>query len=194
MYHPHADEMVQLAMGMMGLFVIHPKNGEAEPVDRDYAILLHNWALHPGTSRPDPAVMQEFDLWTMNSKVFPAIDSLVAKTGERVRIRVGNLSMWNHPIHLHGTQFKVTGSDGGRWPKNQWRSEVTEIIGVGQVRDIEFFAVPGDFADPGWYQHPAGTVAHKVSNNPSFGKPARRGKTASASSDQLPTPKRHTDH
>ncbi len=146
MYHPHADEMVQLAVGMMGMFIIHPKNGEAVPVDRDYCFLLHNWALHPGTYRPDPSIMQDFDLWTFNSKVFPAIDSLVARTGERVRVRMGNLSMWNHPIHMHGVQYQVTGSDGGRWPQSQWRSEVTEIVGVGQTRDIEFIAVPGDWA------------------------------------------------
>lgn len=146
MYHPHADEMVQLGFGMMGMFIIHPKHGESERIDRDYSFLLHNWALHPGTYRPDPTIMQEFDLWTFNSRVFPAIEPLVARSGERVRIRIGNLSMWNHPIHLHGVQYRVTGSDGGRWPKAQWRSETTEIVGVGQTRDIEFVAVPGDWA------------------------------------------------
>ncbi len=146
MYHPHADEMVQMALGMMGMFIIHPKTPTQPAVDRDYAILLHNWAVHPGTYRPDPSVMTEFDLWTMNSRVFPFIDAMVAQTGERVRIRVGNLSMWNHPIHLHGVQFDVTGSDGGRWSENQWRKEVTEIVGVGQTRDLEFTAVPGDWA------------------------------------------------
>jgi FtsP/CotA-like multicopper oxidase with cupredoxin domain len=146
MYHPHADEMVQLALGMMGIFIIHPKEPVTPAVDRDYVVLLHNWAVHPGTYRPDPSVMTEFDLWTMNSKVFPAIESMVAQTGERIRIRVGNLSMWNHPVHLHGVQFEVTGSDGGRWPQNQWRKEVTEMVGVGQTRDLEFIAVPGDWA------------------------------------------------
>ncbi len=146
MYHPHVDEMVQMAVGMMGMFIIHPKDGEPEPIDRDYVILLHNWALHPGTYRPDPSIMTDFDLWTFNSKIFPAIEPLVARSGERVRIRVGNLSMWNHPIHVHGVQFAVTGSDGGRWPKALWRSETTEIVGVGQTRDLEFVAVPGDWA------------------------------------------------
>lgn len=145
MYHPHADEMTQMAVGMMGMFIIHPKHHSIR-IDRDYCLLLHNWAIHPGTYRPDPAVMLEFDLWTFNSKVFPAIEPMVARTGERVRIRVGNLSMWNHPIHLHGVQFEVTGSDGGRWPTARWRSEVTEVVGVGQTRDIEFVAVPGDWA------------------------------------------------
>ena len=146
MYHPHGDEMVQMAVGMMGMFIIHPKNGEAVAIDRDYCLMLHNWALHPGTYRPDPAVMVDFDLWTFNSKVFPAIEPLVARTGERVRVRMGNLSMWNHPLHMHGVQFWVTGSDGGRWPQSQWRSETTEVIGVGQTRDIEFIAEPGDWA------------------------------------------------
>jgi FtsP/CotA-like multicopper oxidase with cupredoxin domain len=146
MYHPHADEMTQMAYGMMGMFVIHPKDGEPEPIDRDYCLLLHNWALQPGSYRPDPSIMTEFDLWTMNSKVFPAIEPLVARTGERVRIRMGNLSMWNHPMHLHGVQFEVTGGDGGRWPKALWPREVTTLVSVGQTRDIEFVAVPGDWA------------------------------------------------
>jgi FtsP/CotA-like multicopper oxidase with cupredoxin domain len=164
MYHPHADEMTQMALGMMGLFIIHPRGGDAVPVDRDYCLLLHNWALHPGTYRPDPTILQDFDLWTFNSKVFPAIESMVARTGERVRIRVGNLSMWNHPIHLHGVEYVVTGSDGGRWPRSQWRREVTEIVAVGQTRDIEFTAIPGDWA---FHCH----MAHHTMNAMGHGTP-----------------------
>lgn len=165
MYHPHADEMVQLAVGMMGMFVIHPRDGEVVPIDRDYCLLLHNWALHPGTYRPDPAIMQDFDLWTFNSKVFPAIDPVVARTGERVRVRMGNLSMWNHPIHMHGVQYWVTGSDGGRWPRSQWRSETTEIVGVGQTRDIEFIAVPGDWAfHCHMAHHTMNAMGHEIPN------------------------------
>ena len=168
MYHPHADEMVQMAVGMMGMFIIHPKGGEAVPVDRDYCFLLHNWALHPGSYRPDPSIMQDFDLWTWNSKVFPAIEPLVARTGERVRVRIGNLSMWNHPIHLHGVQYEVTGSDGGRWPRSLWRRETTEIVGVGQMRDIEFTAVPGDWA---FHCH----MAHHTMNAMGHGLPNALG-------------------
>ncbi|UXI66046.1 multicopper oxidase family protein [Tahibacter amnicola] len=164
-YHPHADEMVQMAMGMMGMLIIHPKDGEPERIDRDYAVLLHNWALHPGTYRPDPSVMQDFDLWTFNSKVFPAIEPMVAATGDRVRVRVANLSMWNHPIHMHGVQFLVTGSDGGRWPKSLWRPEVTEIVGVGQTRDMEFVAVPGDWAfHCHMSHHTMNAMGHEIPN------------------------------
>jgi manganese oxidase len=165
MYHPHADEMVQMAVGMMGMFVIHPKDGEPEPIDRDYVVLLHNWALHPGTYRPDPSVLQDFDLWTMNSKVFPAIEPLVARSGERVRVRIGNLSMWNHPMHMHGVQFHVTGSDGGRWPRPLWRPETTEIVGVGQTRDLEFVAVPGDWAfHCHMSHHTMNAMGHEIPN------------------------------
>ncbi|MBP7623036.1 MAG: copper oxidase [Xanthomonadales bacterium] len=163
LYHPHADEMVQLALGMMGFFIIHPRG--AAQVDRDFAVLLHQFALHPGTTRPDPNVMLDASQWTMNSKVFPAIEPLICAAGERVRIRVANLSMWNHPIHLHGHQFEVTGSDGGRWPKTLWRREVTEIVGVGQCRDIEFDAVEGDWAfHCHMSHHTMGPMGHDVPN------------------------------
>ena len=154
-----------MAVGMMGMFIIHPQQREPVPVDRDYCFITHNWALHPGTYRPDPSVMVDFDLWTFNSKVFPAIDPVVARTGERVRVRMGNLSMWNHPIHMHGVQFLVTGSDGGRWRQSQWRPETTEIIGVGQTRDIEFIAEPGDWAfHCHMSHHTMNAMGHEIPN------------------------------
>jgi len=147
MYHPHADEMVQLAVGMMGLFIIHPQSPPTPKIDRDFAIMLHEWAIHPGTYRPDPAVMLDFNIFTFNSKVFPAIDHLVVKTGDRVRIRIANLSMDEHPIHIHGHAFKVTATDGGRIPTaGQW-PETTVLVPVCATRDIEFIAdAPGDWA------------------------------------------------
>lgn len=59
---------------------------------------------------------------------------------DKVRIRVGNLTMTNHPIHLHGHEFTVTGTDGGAIPKTARLPEVTTDIGVGQMRQIEFIA------------------------------------------------------
>jgi FtsP/CotA-like multicopper oxidase with cupredoxin domain len=147
MYHPHADEMVQLAVGMMGFFIIHPRTPQVPKIDRDFAIMLHEWAIHPGTYRPDPAVMLDFNIFTFNSKVFPAIDHLVVKTGDRVRIRIANLSMDEHPIHIHGHAFRVTATDGGRIPPaGQW-PETTVLVPVGATREVEFIAdAPGDWA------------------------------------------------
>jgi len=147
MYHPHADEMLQLAVGMMGLFIIHPAKTEVSRIDRDFAIMLHAWAVHPGTYRPDPAVMLDFNMFTFNSKIFPAIDPMVVKTGDRVRIRLANLSMDEHPIHIHGHSMWVTATDGGQIPSSAQWPETTVLIPVGATRDIEFIAdAPGDWA------------------------------------------------
>ncbi len=147
MYHPHADEMVQLAVGMMGMFVVHPKTPEHPEIDRDFAIMLHEWAIHPGTYRPDPAVMLDFNIFSFNSKVFPAIDHLVVKTGDRVRIRIANLSMDEHPIHIHGHSFRITATDGGKIPNTGQWPETTVLVPVGSTRDVEFIAdAPGDWA------------------------------------------------
>ncbi len=147
MYHPHADEMTQMAMGMMGLWITHPKDPSLHAVDRDFAFLLNAYDVEPGAYTPKTNTMLEFNLWTFNSRVFPGIDSLHVRQNDKVRIRVGNLTMTNHPIHLHGHEFVVTGTDGG-WtpPASRW-PEVTTDIAVGQMRAIEFIAnEPGDWA------------------------------------------------
>lgn len=146
LYHPHADEMLQVAMGMMGAIVVHPKNPRFMPVDRDFLFLLSAYDIEPGSAVPKATTMTDFNLWTFNTRVFPGIDPLVARTGDRVRIRVGNLTMTNHPIHLHGHILEVTGTDGGWVPKTARWPEVTVDVGVGQIRMIEFNATAGDWA------------------------------------------------
>src|SRR5581483_3036087 len=147
MYHPHADETLQMAAGMMGMLIVHPKAAPSPAINRDFAIMLHEWAVHPGTYRPDPAVMTDFNLFTFNSRAFPGTASLVVRMNDRVRIRIGNLSMDDHPIHIHGHYFKTTGTDGGAIaPSAQW-PETTVLVPVGATRDIEFVADnPGDWA------------------------------------------------
>jgi len=149
MYHPHADEMTQMAMGMMGSWITHPKNKHPliADVDRDFVFLLNAYDVEPGASRPNIMTMTEFNLWSWNSRVFPGIDTLNVRKNDKVRIRVGNLTMTNHPIHLHGHEFTVTGTDGGAIPKTARWPEVTTDIGVGQMRQIEFIAdEEGDWA------------------------------------------------
>ncbi|MDI1298521.1 copper oxidase [Methylotenera sp.] len=147
MYHPHADEMTQMAMGLMGSWVTHPKNPKFMPVDRDFIFLLNAYDIDPGSYTPKINTMLDFNLWTWNSRAFPGIDPLVVRKNDRVRIRVGNLTMTNHPIHLHGHEFQVTGTDGGWVPPTARWPEVTTDIAVGQMRAIEFVANnPGDWA------------------------------------------------
>jgi FtsP/CotA-like multicopper oxidase with cupredoxin domain len=147
MYHPHGDEMVQMAMGMMGFFVIHPKDPQFMRVDRDFVFLLNAFDIEPGSYVPRVMEMTDFNLWCWNSRVFPDIDPLVVSKNDRVRVRVGNLTMTNHPIHMHGYDFEVTCTDGG-WvrPEARW-PEVSIDIPVGAMRAYEFDAVyEGDWA------------------------------------------------
>lgn len=149
MYHPHADEMTQMAMGMMGMWVTHPKtkHPHISTVDRDFCFLLNAFDVEPGSKTPKVNTMLDFNIWCWNSRVFPAIDTLNVRLNDRVRIRVGNLTMTNHPIHLHGHEFEVTGSDGGPVPPSARWPEVTTDVAVGQMRQIELIADElGDWA------------------------------------------------
>ncbi|MRV73685.1 multicopper oxidase domain-containing protein [Duganella sp. FT92W] len=147
MYHPHADEMTQMAMGMMGFWVTHPKDPALHAVDRDFVFLLNAYDIEPGSYTPKTNTMLDFNLWTFNSRVFPGIESLNVRQNDKVRIRVGNLTMTNHPIHIHGHEFVVAGTDGGWVPPSARWPEVTTDIAVGQMRAIEFTASePGDWA------------------------------------------------
>jgi FtsP/CotA-like multicopper oxidase with cupredoxin domain len=147
MYHPHADEMTQIALGMMGMIVVHPKSGEPRRV-RDYALFMHEMMVPIGARRPDPLAMNDFNVLTFNGKSFPATDALVAETGDLVRIRLANLGpMDHHPIHLHGHAFEVVATDGGNVPHSARIPETTVLVPTGTVRVIEFTArAPGDWA------------------------------------------------
>ncbi len=149
MYHPHADEMVQMAMGMMGFWVTHPKtrHPHISQVDRDFCFLLNAFDVEPGSRTPKINTMTDFNIWCWNSRIFPAIDSLNVRLNDRVRIRIGNLTMTDHPIHLHGHEFTVTGTDGGPTPPASRWPEVTTDVAVGQMRQIELIAdEEGDWA------------------------------------------------
>lgn len=146
MYHPHFDEMTQLGMGLMGFFIIHQKE-ETDPPDRDFCIMLQEWYIPPSGATVDPSVMLDFNYFTFNGSVYPKAEPLVAKKDQKMRIRIGNLSMDSHPIHLHGHTFWVTGTGAGAIPKSAWIPDVTVSVPVGATRDIDFVASnPGDWA------------------------------------------------
>ncbi|HUR59293.1 MAG TPA: copper oxidase [Opitutaceae bacterium] len=147
MYHSHHDEMTQMQLGLLGMFIVHPKNPPRSAPDRDYVMMLSEWKIEVGARRPDPNEMTDFNVFTMNGRSFPGTQPLLARKGERVRIRIGNLStMSHHAIHLHGYNFKVVATDGGEIPEaGQW-PETTVHVPSGSTRTVEFVAdEPGDW-------------------------------------------------
>ena len=144
-YFYHSHGAMQEMMGMIGLFVLHPKQPYEPRVDHDFAIVLQEWALLPNNDVPNTANM-EFNWLTFNGKAAPDTTPLVVRVGSRVRIRIVNLGMDHHPIHLHGHTFYVTGTEAGRQPAVLWGPQNTVLVGVAQARDFEFVANnPGDW-------------------------------------------------
>ena len=142
-YHPHMA--MQEMMGLLGAFIMHPEKPYDPPVDKDFVILLQEYAVLPNNSIPNSMNM-EFNWLTFNGKSGPATTPLIVRLGDRVRIRLINLGMDHHPIHLHGHTFWVTGTEAGRRPRANWDPGNTVLVGVAQARDLEFVANnPGDW-------------------------------------------------
>jgi manganese oxidase len=144
-YFYHSHMAMQEMMGLLGAFIMHPRQPYQPRADKDFVILLQEYAVLPNNSIPNSMNM-EFNWLTFNGRVAPATTPLIVKLGERVRIRMINLGMDHHPIHLHGNTFAVTGTEAGRQPQAIWGTANTVLVGVAQARDIEFVANnPGDW-------------------------------------------------
>jgi len=142
-YHSHRP--MQQMMGMIGLFVVHPKKAYTPHCDRDFGLILQEWATLPNNPTPNTFAM-EFNWLTINGKSAPATTPMLVRLGERVRLRFVNLGMDHHPMHMHGHTWVTTGTEGGRMPRVMWRPGNTELVGVAQARDLEFVATnPGDW-------------------------------------------------
>jgi FtsP/CotA-like multicopper oxidase with cupredoxin domain len=137
-YHSHMA--MQEMMGMIGFFIIHPKRAYAPKVDKDFGLVLQEWALLPNNPIPNTLAM-EFNWLTINGRSGPHSTPMLVRQGERVRVRMINMGMDHHPMHIHGNQFYVTGTEGGRIPETAWYPGNTVLVGVAQARDIEFDAV-----------------------------------------------------
>ncbi|HEV2055503.1 MAG TPA: copper oxidase [Methylomirabilota bacterium] len=142
-YHTHMA-MAEM-IGLIGFFIIHPTQAYEPAVQKDFGIILQEWAVLPNNTVPNTLSM-EFNWLTFNGKAGPAATPMLVKLGERVRIRIINIGMDHHPIHLHGMQFTVTGTESGRIPESARYQQNTVLVGVAQARDIEFVAkYPGDW-------------------------------------------------
>jgi FtsP/CotA-like multicopper oxidase with cupredoxin domain len=135
----HAHSAMQEMIGLIGMFIAHPHENHSPRVDHDYGVVLQEWAVLPNSSVPNTADM-EFNWLTFNGVAAPLTTPLLARLGSRVRLRFVNLGMDHHPIHLHGNQFVVTGTEGGRAPESTWYPSNTVLVGVAQARVVEFEA------------------------------------------------------
>ena len=119
MYHSHHNSAQQVGLGMLGAFLVEPKNPSAiERADVDYTLILNDGA-HG---------------YTFNGKSFPATEPLTAKVGEKLRIRFMNEGMMIHPMHLHGMHMTVFAKDGWTLPA-PWRCDTLNVA-PGERYDV----------------------------------------------------------
>ncbi|HEU0013016.1 MAG TPA: copper oxidase [Longimicrobium sp.] len=111
MYHSHHNAAEQVGKGLLGAFIIEPRQKRAiENVDVDYVMIINDGS-HG---------------YTINGKGFPATEPIVAKLGQKVRVRFMNEGMMIHPMHLHGMHFTVIDKDG--WPQPApWKCDTLNV-------------------------------------------------------------------
>jgi manganese oxidase len=136
-YHSH--NAMQEMMGLLGFFIAYPEKSYRPHADHDFGLILQEWAVLPSNTVPNTAAM-EYNWLTFNGVSAPMTTPLIARLGSRVRLRIINLGMDHHPIHLHGNQFVMTGTEGGRVPESAWYPMNTILVGVAQARVVEFEA------------------------------------------------------
>lgn len=111
MYHPHHNSTKQLALGLLGPFIVEPRDRSAlPPYDKEVILVLNDGPLG----------------FTINGKSFPATEPIVARRGERVLIRWLNEGALAHPMHLHGLVYQVVARDGHPLPQ-PWKADTIHI-------------------------------------------------------------------
>jgi manganese oxidase len=111
MYHSHHNAAKQVGLGLLGAFIVAPKKPLAiERCDVDHVMVLND-GMHG---------------YTLNGKGFPATEPIVAKMGQKVRIRFMNEGMMIHPMHLHGMHMTVIAKDGWMQPA-PWKCDTLNI-------------------------------------------------------------------
>jgi hypothetical protein len=144
-YFYHSHMAMQEMAGMLGAFIMHPRQPYTPHCDKDFVVHLQEYAVLPNNTVPNTMNM-EFNWLLLNGKAGPSNTPLIVREGDRVRIRFVNLGMDHHPMHIHGHTFYVTGTEGGRIPETAWWPGNTVLVGVAQARNIEFVANnPGDW-------------------------------------------------
>jgi FtsP/CotA-like multicopper oxidase with cupredoxin domain len=102
MYHSHHNAAEQVTKGLIGAFIIEPKDKDNEPaVNGDYTLILNDTGIG----------------LTINGKGFPYTQPIVAKLGQMIRIRYMNEGLLIHPMHLHGLPQTVIAKDGWALPQ-----------------------------------------------------------------------------
>jgi FtsP/CotA-like multicopper oxidase with cupredoxin domain len=147
MYHSHHNAAMQVGMGLLGAFIVEPREKtQHDNVDVDYVMILNDGS-HG---------------YTFNGKSFPATEPIVAKRGQKVRIRYMNEGMMIHPMHLHGMHMTVIAKDGWTLPA-AWKCDTLNIA-PGERYDVIV-----NCTNPGTWAFHCHILPHAESSHGMFG-------------------------
>jgi len=146
MYHSHHNAAEQVTKGLLGAFIIEPKDKSSEPeYDSDYTMILNDSGVG----------------FSINGKSFPYTQPILAKVGERIRIRYMNEGLTIHPMHTHGFPMTVFSRDG--WKLSPFQCD-TLMIGPGERWDV--IVTPDS---PGIWAFHCHVLTHAESSHGMFG-------------------------
>lgn len=138
LYHTHVDEDRQMPAGLYGAFIIDPrKPGPSYAVDR--TLVFSEWTADAASGRVRGVMQMEGMLpnfFTINGKSFPDTEPIEVPTGKPVLLRLVNAGQFAHPLHLHGTAFRIVARDGHPTGDRGLRDTVT--LESGERADIAF--------------------------------------------------------
>ncbi len=140
MYHPHVNSVEQIDNGLYGLLVIDPQQPDVPAFGREFSMVLGAWTVGMEQAVAMDGMNMNYNYFTINGKAYPANEPWTVRTGDKVRVRLVNMSNLVHPMHLHGQDFKVIAKDGEPVPaaNQQWMN--TLAINSGETYDIAFIA------------------------------------------------------
>lgn len=143
LYHSHVDEDRQMSAGLSGAFIIEPEDPSAK-YSLDRTLVISEWTVDSGTGRTRGTMDMEGMLpnfFTINGRSYPETEPIRVKVGKQVLLRLVNAGQFSHPLHLHGTAFKVVARDGHPTSDNALRDTIT--LASGERADIAFKEPPG---------------------------------------------------
>jgi hypothetical protein len=161
MYHAHVSTDKQIPLGLYAPLIVDPKTPAATKPAVDETLMLSEWTINAqGETVPTmPMAGAEPNYFTINGKAFPDTKGIKVKVGDVVRLRVAAIGQFSHPMHLHGSSFKVVAVDGNPVPEAAQLTRDTITVNLGERYDIEFKAtMPGT-----WILHCH--ILHHVTNN-----------------------------
>ena len=138
LYHSHVEEDRQMSVGLAGTFVIDPPRA-AQRFAEDRTMVISEWTADAQSGRTRGVMEMEGMLpnfFTINGKSFPATETVKVRAGERILFRIVNAGQLAHPMHLHGTAFRVVARDGH--PVRDEGLRDTLLLASGERADVAF--------------------------------------------------------